>query len=548
MTESPLETATESGPPGRARRALLSLLAEQGIRPEHPAEVEAEAAALVAAPGLDDPALEDRTALPLVTIDEPHSKDLDQAVEIAREGEGYVVRYALADASYYVRPGGALYAEALRRGSSYYLPGVVAPMLPRSLSEGIISLGPRVDRRALLFEVSLDGAGRVLETRVSRARVHSRAKLSYGGVQRWLDGQGELGCDDPAVAESLRLLEEVGRLRMQLADDRGVTRFRRTEVSLALEGARGMRFVAFTDPRGDVERFNEQISLLVNAEGARLLARPSAPGLVQPIYRVHGAPPRQHLQQLQRQIDALVEAGGLAPEIWRWDLASEGLAAYLARLPRGGPAARIARAIHRQAVVSSGSARFSADPGPHHGVGAALYARFTAPMREVIGVFLHDELLEQGRGAPSPVPAGFPDDEALRREVIEASSRARELQRKLDKIANRMVLDQIFSDDLRGGRPARVGTVMGISRSKVHVQLDEPGIDVKIYLAHLREQLDPRARVSSDRASLLLAGAALRVGDPVRVSVVRRDEERDRWELTLERFGAGETPPELPGT
>jgi len=531
----------ETGPPGRARKALLQLLAGADVRLHHPPEVEAEAAAAAAAHGIDHPDLTDLTHLPLVTIDEVHSKDLDQALFIERategggggEGEGgYVVWYALADAAWSVRPGTALWAEALRRGSSYYLPGVVAPMLPRILSEHIISLNEAVDRRALVFRMRLDARGVCVETQVLRARVHSRAKLDYDGVQAWMDARSALKTSDPAVAESLRLLREVGRLRMALADERGVVRFRRTSVSVSLEGARGMRFVAWTDPRNDVERYNEQISLLTNVEGARFLAGDAPEGLVQPIYRVHDAPLPARVARLRAAIEGLIEAHELGDD-WRWG-GEEPLAEYLQRLPTEGALGEVARVIHRQAIVSNGRALFTDTPGRHHGIGAEMYARFTAPMREIVGIFLHAEACEKLAGRPTPAPEGAPSDEEARDAIIEASMRARTLQRNLDKTANRLVLDQLFGEDVSrpvAERAVRAGLAMGLSRGKLHVQLDEPGIDVKIYLMYLRETY---GELQSEGASVMRGGEPLvRVGDRVRLRVERRDTERDRWALTL---------------
>ena len=72
-------------------------------------------------PGLDDPALTDWSSLPFVTIDNPDSRDLDQALLIEQTSSGYRVRYALADAAYYIRPESALFQEALRRGTTFCL-------------------------------------------------------------------------------------------------------------------------------------------------------------------------------------------------------------------------------------------------------------------------------------------------------------------------------------------------------------------------------------------------------------------------------------------
>ena len=160
------------------------ILAELGLDPAFPDDVEAEAAAWVAAPGIDDPALTDLSHIPFVTIDGAESRDLDQAMHLSTDATGFRLLYALADGAYYVRPGSALFREALKRGASYYAPGGVVTMLPRSLCEGVISLNPDVDRRALVFDLALDETAGVRETRVYRARVRSRAKLSWDMASR----------------------------------------------------------------------------------------------------------------------------------------------------------------------------------------------------------------------------------------------------------------------------------------------------------------------------------------------------------------------------
>jgi exoribonuclease R len=77
---------------------------------------------------------EDATDIPFVTIDPPGSRDLDQAVHIARAGTGYLVSYAIADIASFVLPGSALDEEAQRRGETLYFPDVRIPLHTPSLS------------------------------------------------------------------------------------------------------------------------------------------------------------------------------------------------------------------------------------------------------------------------------------------------------------------------------------------------------------------------------------------------------------------------------
>ena len=126
----------------------------------------------------------DRTDIPFVTIDPPTSRDLDQAVHLdPPPGGGYRVHYAIADVAAFVRPGGALEAETWRRGQTVYLPDGNVPLHPTRVSEGAASLLPDVDRAAVLWTIDLDADGATVDIRLERARVRSRAKLDYAGVQ-----------------------------------------------------------------------------------------------------------------------------------------------------------------------------------------------------------------------------------------------------------------------------------------------------------------------------------------------------------------------------
>lgn len=503
---------------------VLALATDRGHTPLLPAACEAEAAAWLADPGIDDPGLEDLTALPFVTIDYPTSMDLDQALFVAPEGDGHVVWYALADAAHYVRPGTALFDEALRRGATYYLPGLTVPMLPLSLSEGLVSLLPHVDRRALVFRMHVDAHGACRRTEVTRARIHSVAKLAYRHVQAWLDG-GPCPTDHAGAQASLHALVDVGERRLAEAESRHVIRVRRREVSVTI-GDFGTTFLARTDLRNQVEQYSEQISLMTNVEGARLLAHHDTPDdELQPIYRTHAPPEPRRLAELQQWIAQVVKTNQL-PQSWCWPgPEAQSLANFLRDLPHDHPAAV---AIHHQALMIGGSSGFSSEPAAHHGVGADVYARFTAPMREVVGVFLHKELAEWRGDLPHAT-----DDARRRDQVVEAARRARNEQRALTSEINRRVLDRMLHEDLEARRH-RSGVLLEVSSKRIRVQLDEPAIDVKAYVAHLEKRW---GEIHTENEGTQLVDAdgnkVLSVGARVDVSVDGLDPARNRWKLNV---------------
>lgn len=542
------EIVAERAAPASGRAALYRIFAGADIDPIFTDAALAEAEHWMERPGTDDTALVDLTGLPFVTIDNDDSRDLDQALFIDEaQGEAaWVVRYALADASYYVRPGSALFAEALSRGTSFYLPRLAVPMLPPSLSEGIVSLNPQVLRRALVMTTSLDAEGRILESTICRARILSRAKLSYHGVQRYFDDPASSPLAGQAFEPSLRRLREVGEVRIAQARARDVVPYNRVQVEIHVEDGESaeaehvLTFTARGEMRNDVERWNEQLSLLCNMEAARILAESHEAPHVQAVFRVHPSPSRPALEALARTIGAIVETHGLDPAVWAWRPRAlfgdegESLADYIDRLPADGPRWRIRQAIERQAMYAGESSTYSVERGPHWGVGAEGYSRLSAPMREVVGIFTHKELLE-ALGDPQDAPDAA-RDEQLRLEVVHAGNRARTVQRNIDKAANKLVIDELLRHDLAlavEDRPWRTGTLLGLKGSRLYVEFDDPPIEVKVYPDHLEAQLNGALALGDSRVSAHCDGTAFALGDALRLRVDRYDEARDRWVFTV---------------
>ncbi|GAA4101714.1 RNB domain-containing ribonuclease [Nocardioides kongjuensis] len=236
---------------------LAAIAKELDLPGEFPAEVTAaaeRAAADVVLPELD------RTDLPFITIDPAGSMDLDQAVHIVRDGDGFVVHYAIADVAAFVKPGDPVDVEANKRGETLYGAGTRIPLHPPALSEGAASLLPDQVRPALLWTIRLDAEGAQLDVRVERARVRSTARWSYVDAQEALDA-GTAG-------EVLELLREVGTLREQQEVARGGISLPLPEQEVD-ETDGGFRLV-FREQL-PVEQWNAQVSLLTGMGAASLM-------------------------------------------------------------------------------------------------------------------------------------------------------------------------------------------------------------------------------------------------------------------------------------
>lgn len=496
------------------------LAAAHGFTLEYPPAVEAEVEAYLKAPGLDDPALVDRTALPFVTIDGPGTRDLDQAIHVEARAGGFRLRYAIADASYYVRPGTALHAEALRRGASYYLPGLSVPMLPRALSEGLVSIGPDVDRRALIFDVEFDGRGTVTKFGLERARVRSRGKLTFEGVQAFVDGKAKVP-GPRAIGPSLLAIAALGELRCKHEDRAQMVRYLRPETTVRLDAAG--QLVISSAPRTAIELANEQISILCNALGGRFL-QGGPPELVQPIFRVHEPPEADRIAGFERLVGQVARQRGLPDDPWLYRRAADqGMAGYLQHLPITGPGGRLARALHRQAMLLNGRSVFAAEPRAHFGVGEQIYSRFTAPMREIVGIQCHAQAIDRMLGKS---PRSRAEDEAVRAQVIEAGNRSKDQQRALNRDIDARVLAAVLGPELGPPFDRRVrhtGTIVGFAPGRIHVVLDDPPLDVRVPLIE-QGKLERGAwlTVIDDGARLARKDGTTvcRLGDEVQVAAV----------------------------
>ncbi len=396
------------------RLDLDALRAELDAPGPFPAAALAEAEQAARAPRLPG---RDGTDLPLLTIDPPGSRDLDQALHLARTAAGYRVSYAIADVAAFVVPGGALDAEVERRGVTLYAPDTRIPLHPPVLGEGAASLLPDEPRPALLWELDLDADGELVGTSVGRALVRSRSRLDYAGVQASLDA----GTAGPV----LELLREVGQLRQARARDRGAVDLPTPEQEVVLDGD-GRPHLELR-AQLPVEGWNAQISLLTGIAAAGLMLDAGV-GLLRTL------PPAapEDVAALRRSAHAL----GVA---WP-DGASYG--EVVSALDPADPGSAALLVLATRLLRGAGYAAFDDGAPPeqrrHSGV-AASYAHCTAPLRRLADRHVGEVCLAVSAGAAVPGWAR----EALPRlpELMTAANRrASALERAVVDAAEAIVL------------------------------------------------------------------------------------------------------------
>ena len=429
-------------------QGLAGLRRELELPDAFPPEVLAEARESARAPRLPDL---DRTDVPFVTIDPETSRDLDQAMHLERSGSGFRVHYAIADVAAFVTPGGAIDAEAHRRGETLYGVGDKIPLHPPELSEQAASLLPDGPRPALVWTIDLDAAGAQTDVRVERAMVRSRAKLSYAGVQADLDA----GRAEPVFA----LLREIGELRLRQEAARG-------GVSLPLPEQEVVRrddaWALEFRQQHPVELWNAQVSLLTGMAAAGLMVE----GEVGILRTLAPADP-EGIERLRRVASAL-------HVVWPADTSYPDL---VRSLDPSRPDHAALLTASTSLLRGSGYVAFDGEvPAERrHSAIAADYAHTTAPLRRLVDRYAGETCVAlcAGTEVPDWVRRALP---ALPDEMRESARRANTYERESLDLVEAVVLRPRVGQSFTGS----VVSVSGKEPTQGEVMVSDPAVEARL--------------------------------------------------------------------
>ncbi|MDQ1571042.1 MAG: hypothetical protein QOF79_1716 [Actinomycetota bacterium] len=450
---------------GPLAQALASIPAALGISRDFPADALAEAQSVAVHPVLPDA---DATDVPFVTIDPESSKDLDQAMFLERADSGYRMRYAIADVPAFVTPGGALDAESRKRGQTIYAPDGRIPLHPPVLSEGAVSLLPDQLRSAFIWDFRLDADANVTGVAVARARIRSRAKLNYLGVQRSID--------DGTADENLMLLKEIGLKRIQLEIARGAASLTIPEAEIHQVGD-GYNIVR-RQPQ-PVEDWNAQLSLMTGMAAADLMLKAGIG-----ILRTMPEPQQFAVDRFRRQTTALGHP-------WR---EGQAYGDYLRTLETADP--RHLAIMHAAGSLFRGAGYTAFDGSVPEGLTqaavAASYSHTTAPLRRLVDrfVLIVCDAICAGTDVPGWARESLPDLPGLMEHSSQVTSQFE--HRALDAVEAALLSTRVGE--------TFEATVISLSKTGGSIQLTEPAVT-----AHCDGQLMAGAVV---RAKLVRADIA----------------------------------------
>lgn len=315
---------------------------------------------------------------PIFTIDGADTKDIDDAVSIAKIDGGYKLGVHIADVSHYVKKGSALDKEAFTRGTSIYYADKVVPMLPKELSNGICSLNPNVDRLAFSCLMTVSEQGKLLTYRFEKSVIRSRVKGVYSEVNKILDDTADDDIKEKysRVIDRIPIMRELAEILEKNRVNRGAPEIDTIEAKIITD-EEGTCIDVKPRDRGIAERIIEEFMLMANNAAASLAMKEKLPF----VYRVHEAPAAEKLITLNETLTAL----GVNPE----GIGENSTAADLAKLLRDNKESDKYIVINRIVLRTMMKAKYSEEPLGHYGLVMPEYAHFTSPIRRYADLSIH---------------------------------------------------------------------------------------------------------------------------------------------------------------
>ena len=456
----------------------------------------------------------DLRKLPLVTIDGADARDFDDAVYAEpKRGGGWRLIVAIADVSHYVPVDSALDKEAYERSTSTYFPGFVVPMLPETLSNGICSLNPKVERLCMVCDMQVDADGEVSKAKFYDAVMRSHARLTYDKVWQ------AIGLKDPdarhEVADVLPQLENLHALFKAMLEQRrrrGAIDFETPEVKFRLDQTGEVQAVGAVE-RNDAHKLIEECMIAANVQAATFLSKRK----ISALYRAHEPPPAEKYEDLQQFLREFKLRMPPVEDVTPGDFSD------VLRMVKDRPERELIQSV---LLRSQSLAAYQPDNRGHFGLSLEAYAHFTSPIRRYPDLLVHRAIRYALKGGkPSAYHYSEATMAAMAVHCSQRERRAEEAERDVDERFRCAWMAKHVGEEFEG-------VVTGVTSFGLFVELDESKVSGLVHISQLSNDyyhFDPiRHLLKGERT-----GLQFRLGDHVRVQVLRASLEDRKIDFRL---------------
>ncbi len=430
----------------------------------------------------------------IFTIDGDDTKDFDDAIDITMlENGNYVLGVHIADVTHYVKEGSALDTEAKLRGTSVYLADRVVPMLPESLSNGICSLNPNVDRFTLTSEIEIDKFGNTVSTKLYPSIINSKFRLTYKEVNNFYLGKSEI--ENKELEKALNVARELSSAIREYKLKEGYIDFEIDESKIII-GEDGKTKDITLRERGISEMMIEDFMVRANETVAYEAFSKELPF----IYRVHDKPETERLTLLQDVIDVL----GLDVKI---DLSKDPrkFAASIEALKKK----KFDDYIKIMMLRTMAKAIYSSKNIGHFGLASETYTHFTSPIRRYPDLMVHRMIRTYFFENKKNMASHFED---ILPAIAAASSESEQKAVGLERKVADMKKAEFYEDKV--GLSFK-GTIVTIAKFGFFVELRNKVAG----LVHVSNMMDGMYKI--DKTGFKLIGAkTYTVGEEIDVTVI----------------------------
>lgn len=319
---------------------------------------------------------EDRTNRKVYTIDGDDAKDLDDGVFVEKiNDDKYILSVYIADVSNYVKDGTALDDEAIKRGTSIYIPGTVLPMLPKKLSNGICSLNEGVERLSLAIDMQIDGNGNIVKSNIFKTVIKVTKRMTYDKVFKVISNDNSVKKEYGPYINDILIMKELAVILNNRRKELGSINFDIPDTKVVLDDNQNVI---------DIKPYNktiandiiEEFMLAANMTVAKTFYFLNLPF----IYRIHEKPDEEKLRELNEVLanykKRIKGIKNVKPKV---------LSKILDEFDNEEEKQIVSTYMLRTLKL----AKYSEECQGHFGLAAKYYCHFTSPIRRYPDLFIH---------------------------------------------------------------------------------------------------------------------------------------------------------------
>ncbi len=454
--------------------------------------------------------------LPTVTIDGETAKDFDDALSIEKIPAGCRLWVHIADVAHYVKEGSYIDQEAYRRGTSVYLPDRAIPMLPPSLSNGICSLNPGVDRLTLTAEMDFTPQGALSRYDLYESVIRSDERMTYTAVKEILvDRNAAQRKRYAAFLPQFELMDELMEVLRKRRMKRGSIDFDLPEPQIVLD-LQGRISDILRAARNRAHMIVEEFMLAANETVAAHMEEREIPC----VYRIHEEPKEDAVLALQEFLSSVgitLAAGKKLKPL------------HLQRAVEHAKGTPLEAAVNSVILRAMKQARYATENSGHFGLAAETYTHFTSPIRRYPDLMVHRITKQSIVGKAVRISEASDETMEFLGGAAAHSSQRERIAMEAERDVVTMLKLQFMADRIG---ESHGGVITGVTAFGFFVQLNELFVEGLVHVSSLTDDyyhyIEKQHSMRGERNK-----KAYRIGDRVTVRVDRVDRERKRIDFSL---------------